>query len=187
MSYYVHTVDKSASGLVLVSNLVIRPASPDDAEGIVRVYVDSWNTGFGTRMPFIEVDTARLERWRHDLSGGTPTRWWVAERMELVIGFVGIGPCRDPVEAGLGELDTIAVTPSAWHSGVGKALMGTALAALRSDGYHSAALWTLSRYPLGESFYVSTGWRLNGATRDGNNQVRYDHDLRTAGEPFASG
>lgn len=56
--------------------------------------------------------------------------------------------------------------------------MSAALDGLRHDGYRSAALWTLSAYPLGESFYLSTGWRLNGATRDDGNQVRYDHDLR---------
>jgi N-acetylglutamate synthase-like GNAT family acetyltransferase len=130
-------------------------------------------------MPVIEADKGRIERWRRDLSDATPTRWWVAERQGSIIGFVGIGPCRDPVEAGLGELDTIAVTPNAWHAGVGKALMSVALEALRSSGFSSAALWTLSRYPRGESFYVSTGWRLTGATRDSGSQVRYDHDLRT--------
>ena len=160
----------------------IRTAGPDDAEVITKIYVDSWNAGFGSRMPFIEADQSRMERWRRDLGETTPTRWWVAERTGSVVGFVGIGPCRDPIDARLGELDTIAVAPSAWHEGAGKALMSVALEGLRCDGYRSAALWTLSRYPLGESFYVSTGWRLNGATRDDHNQVRYDHDLRKSDE-----
>ena len=160
------------------SDLTVRMVEPFDVEAIVKIYVESWNTGFGSRMPKIEPDTARIERWRRDLSGATPTRWWVAEREGSIVGFVGIGPCRDPVGAGLGELDTIAVAPSAWHTGVGKQLMSIALNALQSSGYRSAALWTLSDYPLGESFYVSTGWRLNDATRDHGNQVRYDHDLR---------
>lgn len=165
---------------MMVSNLVIRPAGPDDAEVIAKVYVESWNAGFQTRMPVIEANAVRVERWHRDLSDVTPTRWWVAEQAGSVVGFVGIGPCRDPVDATLGELDTIAGSPAVWRSGIGKALMDTALEALRSDGYLSAALWTLSHYPLGESFYVSTGWRLNGATRDRSNQVRYDHDLRAS-------
>ena len=159
------------------TGIVIRRATPADTEAVVDVYVESSNAGFQSRMPHKEADEARIEKWRHDLSDATPTRWWIAERGQLVVGFVGIGPCRDPVRAGLGELDAIAVMPSAWHTGVGKALMAIALEGLRSDGYDSAALWTLSNYPLGESFYVATGWRLNGATRDGGNQVRYDHDL----------
>ena len=159
------------------AGVTIRPAGIQDAPEIVRVYVDSWNAGFGTRMRVIAADEARIERWRRDLGDGTPMCWWVAERDGVVVGVVGIGPCRDPAIAGLGELDTIAVSPSAWHGGVGKALMKVALQGLRDASYHSAALWTLSDYPLGESFYVATGWRLNGATRDHGNQARYDHDL----------
>ncbi|MEJ2130487.1 MAG: GNAT family N-acetyltransferase, partial [Gammaproteobacteria bacterium] len=163
--------------------IVIRAARSDDAEVIAKIYVDSWNAGFGSRMPHIEAEHERVERWRRDLGEATPTRWWVAEQLGTVVGFVGIGPCRDPVDPGLGELDTIAVAPSEWHKGVGKALMSVALEGLRSHGYRSAALWTLSRYVLGESFYVSTGWRLNGTTRDDGNQVRYDHDLRGTNNP----
>jgi hypothetical protein len=55
--------------------------------------------------------------------------------------------------------------------------MSVALDGLRSDGYRSAVLWTLSDYPQAESFYVATGWRLNGATRRDGQQVRYDHEL----------
>jgi GNAT superfamily N-acetyltransferase len=160
------------------SYLSIRVAEPRDVGVIVKIYVESWIVGFGPRMPVIEADTARIEQWRRELSDATPTRWWVAQREGAIVGFVGIGPCRDPVEPGLGELDTIAVAPQAWHTGVGKALMSVALEALRSSGYRSAALWTLSSYPLAESFYVATGWRLNGAIRRGGDQVRYDHDLR---------
>jgi N-acetylglutamate synthase-like GNAT family acetyltransferase len=125
----------------------------------------------------IEADPARIERWRLDLSDATPTRWWVAEHDGSVVGVVGIGPCRHPIERDLGELDTIAVSPSAWHQGVGKRLMAVALRGLREAGFRSAALWTLGNYPLGERFYLATGWRRNGATRDRGNQVRYDHDL----------
>ena len=159
------------------SDVTVRSAGPDDVHVVVEIYVESSNLGFQSRMPRKESDQPRIERWRHDLSGATPTRWWVAQRSGVVVGFVGIGPCRAPVEVGLGELDTIVVKPSAWRTGIGKVLMATALEALRRDGYDAAALWTLSHYPSGESFYVSTGWRLNGATRDGGNQVRYDHDL----------
>ncbi len=155
----------------------VRDADVRDVAEIVRVYVDSWNAGFGARMPHIEADAARIERWRCDLSDATPTQWWVAERADVLVGFVGIGPCRDPVQRGLGELDTIAIAPSAWHMGVGKRLMAVALDGMRVAGFRSAALWTLGDYPLAESFYVATGWRLSGSTRDGGNHVQYIHDL----------
>ncbi len=155
----------------------IRSAASEDAEVITRVYVDSWNAGFGTRMPAIDADPARIERWRRDLSDATPTQWWLAEQGRRVVGFVGIGPSRDPQVATLGELDTIAVRPDCWHAGIGKQLMAVALGNLRARGYQQAILWTLSRYPLGERFYTATGWRRTGFTRNDGDQVRYDYDL----------
>ena len=63
----------------------------------MRIYVDSWNLGFGQRMPRIEADPERIARWRADLAAPPPHRWWVAERHGAITGFAGIGPCRDPV------------------------------------------------------------------------------------------
>ena len=128
-------------------------------------------------MPAIEADAARIGKWLKELAEPSATRWWLAERGDDVVGFVGIGPCRDPIDPSLGEIDTIAVDPVAWRTGVGKALMSVAIEGLRSEGYHSAVLWTLSDYPQAESFYVATGWRPNGATRRDGQQVCYDHEL----------
>jgi N-acetylglutamate synthase-like GNAT family acetyltransferase len=159
------------------SSIKIRSAGPGDVDAIVRIYVDSWNAGFGPRMPAIEADAARIGRWRKELAESSATRWWLAERGDVVVGFVGIGPSRDSIDPDLGELDTIAVDPVAWRTGVGKALMSVALEGLRSEGYHSAALWTLSDYSQAESFYLATGWRLNGATRRDGQEIRYDYEL----------
>jgi lincosamide nucleotidyltransferase A/C/D/E len=155
----------------------IRTAGPGDVDVIVRIYVDSWNASFVPRMPAIEVNAVRINSWRKDLAGSSPTRWWLAERGDDIVGFVGICPSRDPIDPDLGELDTIAVDPRVWRKGIGKALMSVALEGLRLEGYHSAILWTLSNYPQAENFYVATGWRLNGATRQDGQQVRYDHGL----------
>jgi len=155
----------------------IREAGPLDVISIVQIYVESSNVGFEGRQPWKEVDAARIERWRYDLSDATPTRWWVAEIEGRIVGLVGIGPCRDPVEAGLGELDTIAVSPSNWHKGVGKKLMIRAIEGLRGAGFPRACLWTLNDYPLGERFYVATGWQRSSVTRYNGEQIRYDRLL----------
>jgi GNAT superfamily N-acetyltransferase len=95
-----------------------------------------------------------------------------------VVGFVGIGPSRDPVDSALGELDTIAVRPDCWRRGVGHALMAVALEALADDGgYRAAILWTLAGYERGRAFYEATGWVLDGGLRDEGRQVRYRYPL----------
>lgn len=132
-------------------------------------------------MPPRVLDPGQIERWTEELGQG-PGRWWVAETAHRipghVDGFVGITPSRDPVRAGLGELDSIAVDPVCWRSGVGRLLMTTALDGLRADGYTEAILWTLADYPQGQEFYRITGWTVTDLTRSDGTQVAFRHHLR---------
>ncbi|MGW6278266.1 N-acetyltransferase family protein [Kribbella sp. NPDC055071] len=147
----------------------MRPATAADVLRIVEIYVESWNAGFVGLMAPIAVDQGRIDRWARDLASG---RWWVAEYDGSLVGLVGIGASRDPVQPGLGELDTIAVDPAYWRSGVGRALMHTAIEALAAE-YPEAILWTLANYPQAQRFYEATGWTLDGNTRDNTRQVSY--------------
>lgn len=157
------------------SSSTIRPATPDDAPSVARIYVESWNAGFGPLMPSRSLHQAEMDRWANELREG-PARWWVAES-DVIDGFVGITPSRDPVRRGLGELDSIAVDPARWRSGVGRLLMATALQGLREDGYAEGILWTLADYPQGQEFYRATGWTLTNLTRAEGTQIAFRHSL----------
>ena len=161
------------------SPLTIRPATTADTEVIVRTYIVSWNAGFGSLLSQDNrtVTEELTERWRHDLSRPLPYRWWVAERGASIVGFIGIGPSRDPVDPWLGEVDTIAVDEPHWRMGVGTALMSVAVRHLVSDGYHDAILWTVEGYERGITFYEAMGWRRDGGVRDGGRQVRFRRGL----------
>lgn len=161
--------------------LTIRSATPADAEAVVRIYIDSWNAGFGALLSQADrtVTPDLIERWRYDLAQPVPHRWWVAERMNSIAGFVGIGPSRDPVDARLGELDTIAVDPSHWRIGIGKALISVASRYLIVDGYDEAIVWTVEGYERGIAFYEATGWSRDGGVRDEGRQIRLRLDLAT--------
>jgi N-acetylglutamate synthase-like GNAT family acetyltransferase len=121
-------------------SVAIRVASPTDAPEIARIYVESWNAGFGDLMPVRPLHDDHVARWADELADPGATRWWVAERAGRIVGLVGVGPSRDPVDATLGELDTIAVDPAASRSGVGRVLMTTAIDALAAAGYRRAIL-----------------------------------------------
>ena len=161
-----------------MSQSTIRTADASDAGSIARIYVDSWNTGFVGLMPARQLTTELVARWERDLAVPLPHRWWVAEMEAALVGFVGIGPSRDPIDPTLGELDTIAVAPTHWRRGIGRALLALALRYLRTDGYRQAVLWTLAHYEQGQRFYEAAGWQLDGGVRDAGRQVRYRHDLR---------
>lgn len=158
---------------------LIRSATADDAEAITRIYIESWNAGFGELLSSADrtVTPELTERWRRDLAQPAPHRWWVAEHAGRTIGFVGIGPSRDPVDPQLGEIDTIAVDPHHWRAGIGKALISLALRHLAADGYCEAILWTVEGYERGIAFYEAMEWRRDGGVRDCGRQVRFRHKL----------
>lgn len=160
------------------SRILIRDALATDAKAVARIYVDSWNDGYSHLMGIRKLEANLIGRWRQDLTVGLPYRWWVAERAATIMGFVGIGPSRDPINADLGELDTIAVDSPYWRSGVGRALMSQAVQSLCTDGYSEAVVWTLANYPRGQRFYEAMGWALDGAVRDDGRQVCYRLRLR---------
>lgn len=159
--------------------VTIRSAKRTDAEIVARIYIDSWNAGFGELLSRANrtVTSDLIERWRGDLVQPIPHRWWVAESMDAIVGFAGIGPSRDPVDVQLGELDTIAVDPPYWRARIGKALMTVAQYFLRVDGYDEAILWTVDGYEQGIAFYEAMGWCRDGGVRDGGRHIRFRCDL----------
>lgn len=155
----------------------LRKALSIDAPRITRIYVESWNAGFDKLMPAIDYTPELVQRWEHDLRD-VSRGWWVAELGNTMVGFVGVGPSRDPVEAKLGEIDTIAVAPIWWRKKIGQLLMTKAVSHLIQQGYQEAILWTLEGYERGQRFYESTGWKRDGAARDEGRQIRYRYSLK---------
>jgi N-acetylglutamate synthase-like GNAT family acetyltransferase len=153
-------------------DLHLRRATSDDAEGVAYVYVESWNQALVPSLPPRVLDSEQTARWRHDLKAAS-LRWWLAQSGESVIGFVGTGPSRDPADAELGELDTIAVSPSAWRRGVGRRLMDVAVHDLVEAGYRQAVVWTLADYESGRHFYEATGWHTSGESRADGQQIAF--------------
>jgi N-acetylglutamate synthase-like GNAT family acetyltransferase len=95
--------------------VTIRRAEAADAPDVARIYIDSWNEGFGVLMPKRAVTTELVTRWENTFLAPSPRQWWVAEVDGVLAGFVGIGPSRDPLDLNLGELDNIAVDPAWWR------------------------------------------------------------------------
>jgi N-acetylglutamate synthase-like GNAT family acetyltransferase len=157
-------------------DFALRRAVPSDAPAITDVYVTSWNVGFAGLMPRRVTDARQVARWERDLSAES-SRWWVAHHDGDIVGFVGTGPSRDPIDPLLGELDTIAVAPSAWRKGIGRCLMNAALADLADADFQQGILWTLADYEQGQNFYEATGWLASGEVRDSGRQIAFRRSL----------
>lgn len=146
--------------------VLIRAATPDDAESIAKVHVASWREAYSDVVPQDYLDrldpTERAERWRTTLTSlNRGTSVWVAEEEGEILGFASLGPSRDEdADRTTMEIYAIYLEPSAWGRGVARELMRTVLAAAPDDG--PVTLWVLGLNDRARHFY-----RRNGFTPDG--------------------
>lgn len=74
------------------------------------------------------------------------------------------------------------VAPAWWSTGAGRALMGSALSALATNGYRRAVLWVLADNARARRFYDRAGFGADGGTNiltglGGVLELRYSRDL----------
>ena len=177
-----------------VEGVVVRRATERDARGIALVHVDTWRAAYAGLLPAsflarLSVD-AREVGWRtalRDPAPGSSIR--VALRGARCVGFVSVGPSREPDGAGLGEVYAIYVDPSEWGTGVGGALMEQAIDDLRGAGFDAATLWVFDDNPRARRFYERYGWRADGARQEldveGTKVWEVRYRLELAGSPPA--
>ena len=156
---------------------MIRIATLADADAIARVQVAGWHATYRGLIPDAELDRhtfeVRAPRWRQILSAtGSTERTTVFERDEAVVGFASAGPGRG--EPNVGEIWALYAHPDAWGTGVGRALLGDALAFLAAKGHASVFLWVLRGNARAIRFYEAAGFRLDGGAKveDGVSELR---------------
>jgi GNAT superfamily N-acetyltransferase len=134
-----------------------------------RVNVESWKDAFRGLVSAeflsamsVEHQADRSLRYLHPDSG---VEAYLAERGGEVLGYVWLGPNRDPdAPADTEELYAIYVLPNVWRTGIGRALHEHALTRFRTRGATYATLWVFSGNTLARAFYESLGWELTDST-----------------------
>ncbi|MGC1214029.1 MAG: GNAT family N-acetyltransferase [Micromonospora sp.] len=120
-----------------------------------------------------------VERWTWERDDHRMT---VAARDDRLVGFSYLGP-DDEGDPATGLLHAIHLDPDERGRGTGRELMVDALAAMRSRGWSSAALWVLRQNTHARGFYERGGWTPTGAERTEHiggtlvPQLRYERPL----------
>ncbi|MBJ7609246.1 MAG: GNAT family N-acetyltransferase [Candidatus Dormibacteraeota bacterium] len=150
---------------------IVRPAEQRDADGIGRVWVDAWRVGYRGLVPDAVLDSISLDhrqqQWRARLGGGDPgARTSVSVIGGEVVGYCRLAlPSRD-ADAGAGattaEVASIYVTTARRRTGIGHALLSTALDAMRADGWRRATLWVFVDNEAARRFYSRYGFAADG-------------------------
>ena len=174
--------------------LFVRPATSADSDAIGLVHVRSWQSAYQGKIPQDYLDgldpAHRAQVWRRVLEQGQPSPGGgvlvAVTRGGGITGFASFGPSRDgdTDPRVTGEVFAIYADPDAWGTGVGRALMGSAVAELAQVGYADAILWVLDANDRARRFYALAGWAHDGASKtDGSRgfdltEVRYRTTLR---------
>jgi len=166
--------------------LLIREAGPDDAEGIARVHVASWQGAYrGLLAPDLLAGLDwrdRLPRWQTLLAEAGPVRVLVAEAGGQVVGFCSVGPARDEDlmrrPENWYELYSIYLVQEQWGSGLGRRLWASARSRIPSE-VAAVSLWVLEGNMRARAFYERQGFQPDGrretTTRVGQDvpEIRY--------------
>ncbi|MFE3170958.1 GNAT family N-acetyltransferase [Amycolatopsis sp. NPDC059090] len=150
--------------------LVIRPATPEDASGIAAVHVGSWQAAYAGLLPDeflsgLSIET-REQFWASNLAD-TSRRHTVltASTAASITGFAVFGPSRDDdATPQTGELSSIYLLRSEWGRGLGRALHEECVRGL-STQFETATLWVLSTNTRARTFYERAGWVMDGKTK----------------------
>ncbi|OUE09476.1 N-acetyltransferase [Clavibacter michiganensis] len=139
----------------------VRPAVPDDADGIAEVHIRTWRETYAHLLPASYLDgldvATRADQWRRSLTEDpVDVPPFVALEGDRIVGFALAGPARDEDPPRPFQLYAINVVASAHGSGAGQALLHAAV------GDSPAYLWAADDNPRAEAFY-----RRNGFDRDG--------------------
>ncbi len=157
----------------------VRPAIPDDAEGIAKVHVKGWQEAYVGQLPQEVLDRqsvpARLRMWSGLLREPPGNRWtFVAiDPAAGIVGFVGGVRGKSGVFGSAFKVPVLYVLQSHLRRGLGRKLMHALGEAMAKEGAGEVALWSLASNKGARAFYERIGGRLVSmvAERDRDGRV----------------
>jgi GNAT superfamily N-acetyltransferase len=168
----------------------VRPAIPDDAEGIAKVHVKSWQEAYVGQLPQHVLDRqsvpARMRWWCGVLHQPRDDRWtFVAvDPAAGIVGFVGGERVRRTMFGPAYSVPMLYVVQSHVRRGLGMKLMHALGQAMARDGSGDVEVRSLASNMSARDFYATIGGRLAAASidRDHNRVPLAGYRWRSAAE-----
>lgn len=172
-----------------MNKFIVRKAKLEDAKGIARVHVETWQSAYKGQIPDSYLDSLsvvhRSERWRDILSKPEDNATTIVAEVDgRIVGFCSVSHCRDDdMPKDTGELWAIYVDKDYAGKGIGTALHKEGLNILKNKSFNKATLWVLDSNDKTRQWYESKGWRVENKTKTDKvegfefHEVRYIIDL----------
>lgn len=123
----------------------IRPARPEDASEIARVYIDAWQDTYPGVLPHtllrVLTQKGQTTRWHKLISARPPEKVMVAEYQNRIVGFISFGPVRDGGLGYDGEITALYVDPLYYGVGAGWQLLKATFKEMAMFGMGSCLVW----------------------------------------------
>lgn len=159
---------------------VVRPATPEDVDEIVRIQADTWATAYGGLVPAAAIDGLRSpaarEAWTAAVGVGDGHHVLVAAEGEWTVGFCAAARAVAPEGAvaptaptlgpeAWAEISALLVEPRWGRRGHGGRLLAAAAEALRAEGARYGLAWVPEADAASRGFYTRAGWAPDGTVR----------------------
>ncbi len=170
---------------------IIRKATIDDAYALAKILSESWACAYKRIIPADELArqcdlSNNVSRFREMLE---------APRGEFYIALDGNTPCgefmfcrsRDKDLQSYAEIVSIYTLERYWGSGLGCAMMKTALNKIREFNFSNVLLWVFKENTRARKFYEKFGFALDGTEKNSHFtnkavEVRYTLKLTHEGK-----
>ncbi|MEN6356594.1 MAG: GNAT family N-acetyltransferase [Armatimonadota bacterium] len=130
------------------NDMLIRPATIEDAASIAKVGVDTWRSAYRGLVDDDHLDNLSYERsevrWKIGLAEENCFTFVAVGDDGSIIGFAHAGPERDGDPIHKGELYAIYVLQEYQGRGIGKALFDKVAERFMADGTEGMVIWVLT-------------------------------------------
>jgi GNAT superfamily N-acetyltransferase len=140
----------------------LRVATPNDAPGIAKVYIDTWLSTYAGIIPdhilLAMSHDGETAAWRRSLARTDDGSVVIVaeDNAEGIVAFGSGGRARGTDLPYEGEVHTLYVTPDFQGRGLGRQLLGSLFSGLVSAGHRSGLIWVLAENPA-RFFYQAMG------------------------------
>jgi len=148
-----------------VSKIIFRDATLEDALGISKAHVKSWQETYKDIVPDSHLQSldpdSRAKMWAERFKDPSYDGQVIVAHAESgIVGFIGLGPSRSPEYPAWGELRAIYLLRSHQGIGIGKQLFDIGKQRLQSFGYKQFFCWVLKNNDT-RGFYEKVGGSLS--------------------------
>jgi GNAT superfamily N-acetyltransferase len=162
--------------------MVIREATPADAEALGRMHWASWREAYAPLLPegfwTEEAQAARIAGWHRNLATPHPgSITTVAVRDGEVVGHASAGPSRPNGTAGAPVRDRELWSAYVLASEYGTGLASRLLEAVLPAGA-PAELWVFEANPRARAFYAKHGFVPDGARHVFGPELAHQPEIR---------